>query len=64
MTRCQDIYTAEGRKQYQQCEQQATNGTPWCGPHQKYHQADIMRMRGLRTVAKPGDPDYKASKGQ
>lgn len=27
--------------------------------HRERHQAEAERQKGLRTVAKPGDPDYK-----
>jgi hypothetical protein len=57
VSRCVDIYVT-GRKKGQQCEQMAAEGLPWCPSHKRWHKADILRMQGLRTVPKPGDPDF------
>ena len=58
--RCQALYT-KGRKRGKQCEQPATC-EQYCGSHAPEYTAERARLRGLRTVAKPGDPDFKEAK--
>jgi hypothetical protein len=54
--RCLAFYT-KGRKRDKQCEQKATTDG-YCGAHAPEYKAERMRVKGLRTIAKPGDPDY------
>jgi hypothetical protein len=55
--KCLALYTV-GRKKGKPCEQRATTDG-YCGAHAPEYKAERMRVKGLRTVAKPGDPDFK-----
>lgn len=53
--KCAGVYT-NGMQAGHPCRRSATFDTDYCTSHHPEYRAEIARKRGLRTVAKPGEP--------